>query len=150
MKQFKDVHEWKDSMNMFFGDHFWRNFDGLFHSPFPQYSLFQNETELICIFCLPGLNDVNQLDVDVLGNTIRIKGNTALSFEGFSAIQEEIRHGAFDRTIELPCPVEEDKIEGVYEDGLLFVKLYRKFPNHDHSHPISIKKVQAPAIPLKK
>ncbi|MFN6965282.1 MAG: Hsp20 family protein, partial [Pyrinomonadaceae bacterium] len=61
--------------------------------------------------------------------TLEIKANVQLHFEGFELIEEGMTQGAFERVIQLPFPVGE-KVEAVYENGLLFIQLHRLIPDH--------------------
>ncbi len=64
----KDFSALKDQFQGFFGEGFWKNFDGILQNQITQYNLYQGENELLCIINIPGIN--NMEDVHVFVNQI--------------------------------------------------------------------------------
>jgi HSP20 family protein len=46
--------------------------------------------------------------------------------EGVRIYREELRGGRFQRTVQLPLPVDADKVEAMLRDGVLRVKLPKR------------------------
>ncbi|MDQ7782449.1 MAG: Hsp20/alpha crystallin family protein [Desulfomonilaceae bacterium] len=73
---------------------------------------------------LPGVGRDN-INIEVRGNLVRIYGERALESEPAIAAYHSIErvHGMFERTFTLPGPVDMDRSEAKYEDGMLEVNL---------------------------
>ncbi|MFD1021046.1 Hsp20/alpha crystallin family protein [Thalassobacillus hwangdonensis] len=135
MNQFDD---WKKNMDRFFGNDFWGGFEGLVKPPLPQINLYQLDNELICIASVPGLEDLNKVDVYVHQSTLEIKGVIELHHLGGQQVKGEIVQGAFDRKVDLPYQVRSDKIDASYKNGLLVIHLHRLIHETDRKNRIKI------------
>jgi HSP20 family protein len=84
---------------------------------------------------LPGLN-LNDLEVHVTaGNQLTIKGERKQQLPEKSVRHREERaSGAFTRVLTLPFPVDADKVEARFENGVLQVTL----PKHEAAKPRKI------------
>jgi HSP20 family protein len=84
---------------------------------------------------LPGLN-LNDLEIYVTGgNQLTIKGERKQQVaEKCVRHREERAFGAFSRVLTLPFPVDADKVEARFENGVLLVKL----PKHEAAKPRKI------------
>jgi HSP20 family protein len=84
---------------------------------------------------LPGL-DLNDLEIFVTGgNQLTIKGErkSQTSPQGVKHREERVT-GAFTRVLALPFPVDADKVEARFENGVLHVTL----PKHESARPRKI------------
>jgi HSP20 family protein len=72
----------------------------------------------------PGMTR-DDFDVDIDNNLLTLSGKREFHKEEKNEeyLWQERQEGRFFRTIRLPVPVQEDKIEASYKDGLLFVRL---------------------------
>ena len=89
---------------------------------------------------IPGV-DPETLDISVTGETITLSGERQLEKVG-----EDVRYhrrergsGQFKRSIQLPFPVEVDKIEATFRNGVLNVSLPRA--EEDKPRKIDVKSV---------
>lgn len=135
----KDFSKMKDQFKGFFGDEFWGNFDHLFQNQQTQHNLYQSENELLCVVNIPGISDINSLNVFVHQNIIEIEGKINLNYKGFKLLHEGIIHGPFQREIELPFNVRSDKVYAHYQHGLLIIHLHRQIPSHTSKSKVSVK-----------
>lgn len=75
---------------------------------------------------LPGA-DKDKIEVEVHGRMLRVSGerNQEIREEGADGhvVRQERRVGSFQRTIPLPGPVKDDKVQAKYENGVLKVTL---------------------------
>ena len=75
---------------------------------------------------IPGMN-VDDLDIKVVGETLTISGSrqAPVDDENVRYHRQERGYGSFTRTIQLPFPIEVDKVEANYEKGVLKIWLPR-------------------------
>ncbi|MDR4888196.1 Hsp20/alpha crystallin family protein [Fredinandcohnia sp. QZ13] len=129
MDQFKNMNEWRKQWDHFFGDEFWSGFAPFFDNAHSQLNIYQGENELLVVLSLPGLAKVEDVDIYVKHQTLEVKGKINLNFNGFDILQEGIFQGNFEREIQLPYTVKEDRIKATYKRGLLFVHLHKQIPD---------------------
>ncbi|MGY0694778.1 Hsp20/alpha crystallin family protein [Virgibacillus sp. FSP13] len=139
MDPFSQMTDWKKNMDSFFGENFWNEFEGIIKPIIPQINMYQTENEIMCIISIPGLTDLNKVDIYVDYTKLDINGVIDISQNGGTVIKEEILQGVFDRTINLPFPVRSDKMEARYKDGLVFLQLHRLFSDASSKHRVAVK-----------
>jgi HSP20 family protein len=95
----------------------------------PNLDMTEGNKEFIVRLEVPGVHKEN-LDVKLTGNLLTISGHREETKEGKDEafIWREREAGTFSRSIRLPAPVMEDKIEASYHDGLLTVHLPKLEP----------------------
>jgi HSP20 family protein len=138
--QFGILNEWKKQWDQFFGGEFWSGLEPLFNNMQTQMNLYKGENELLVVLAIPGLENVENLELFAHYQTLEVKGKINLDFPGFELMEEGIFEGNFHREIQLPYSVREDRIEANYENGLLIIHLYRLIPD-ETKKKVTIKKV---------
>ncbi|WP_027724865.1 Hsp20/alpha crystallin family protein [Tuberibacillus calidus] len=123
--QRKKYQDWKDSISGFLGKDFWSDFQDFFTKNWPQVNLYQNETQVLCLIALPGIQSVNDVHIFINHTQLTIKGHLNWQFQGFEPVEEEIYKGRFERVIKLPVPVHHEPVEAVYKKGILLLTLNR-------------------------
>lgn len=90
----------------------------------PAADVSENGESIEVTMDLPGI-DPDQLDLEVRGQALMIRGERKLPRDDESRIQHrtERRDGEFARMIELPCDVVEDEVVAEYSHGVLTVTL---------------------------
>ena len=73
---------------------------------------------------VPGMN-VDDLDVQVTKEAVMISGDRKTNFksEQNGMTRSEFRYGKFSRTIPLPMPIDNTRVQGDYQDGILTLEL---------------------------
>ena len=71
---------------------------------------------------LPGV-DKNDVNVDLHGDTLTIKGERTDTKQNDELHVSEIRYGRFERAFTLPAKVEGDKVNARFENGMLELTL---------------------------
>jgi HSP20 family protein len=73
---------------------------------------------------IPGV-DPDKIDVELRQNRLHIEGQReeGEAAKGETILRHERRTGPFSRTIALPCPVKEDKIDAKCASGVLTVSI---------------------------
>ncbi|WP_209124776.1 Hsp20/alpha crystallin family protein [Alkalihalobacillus sp. BA299] len=142
MNKFNQLQQWKKSLTKFMDDDFWVDFQEMMYENTPKINLYESGNELFCLVALPGLKDVSQIDVYAYKRVLEIKGLIHLRFPNFRLIQEELLHGRFERTIELPYPVRDDKVEATYQNGILYVHLHRLISASEEKKRVNIQHLE--------
>ena len=92
---------------------------------FPLINVFNDGDDFVVVAELPGVKK-EDLDIQVRGNTLRIRGKKAISQpEGSSIHRRERSAGEFDRTVTLPDDIDSAKVAAEYRDGVLTLRLPR-------------------------
>lgn len=113
------------------------NFSRLFA---PSLDLSETDATLEVRMDLPGIKP-EQVDVQVSGNLLTISGERKEEREekGRAFHRVERRCGSFARTVSLPCPVKEEKVDAQYRDGVLTITLPKT--DESKSHKVKVKAV---------
>jgi len=95
----------------------------------PTLDLAENDTAFVVQIEVPGMPKEN-LDVKLTGEILTISGHREYAKEvpGENFLYREREAGKFVRTLRLPVPVVEGKIEAHYADGVLKVTLPKAAP----------------------
>jgi HSP20 family protein len=112
-------------MNHLFSDSF-SLAGGRTGSSYPAMNVWTNEEGAVITAELPGVNP-EEVDISVVGDTLTLSGNRQPEElgEGDKYHRRERSYGKFTRTFELPFLVEADKVEAVFEKGVLHISLPR-------------------------
>ncbi len=86
--------------------------------------MFETNDHLVVKASVPGIKP-EQLDVTIQGETLTIKGETTEEQDNQQGRYHfrERRQGAFSRTLTLPFPIQSDKVEANFENGVLTLTL---------------------------
>lgn len=139
MNPFQQMGDWKKNLDYFFGDSFWNEFEGLIKPTIPQINLYQTDHELFCIVNIPGLDDLDKLDIYVDYSTLELKGTINMDNSHGVVVKEEILHGVFERKIPLPFPVRADKINATYKNGLVYIQLHRLISESNRKNRVNVR-----------
>ncbi len=92
---------------------------------YPPVSVFNDGEDFVVVAELPGVRK-EDLDVQVRGDTLRIKGKKTVAHEDKGSVHRREREaGEFDRTLTLPAQLDAAKVAAEYRDGVLTVRLPR-------------------------
>lgn len=128
----------RDAMDRLFEDSVVRS-SGLFPSlraEQPAVDMYQTDTDVVVKASLPGMKS-EDVDISVTGDVITLKGEHKeeheMSEENY--FRKEMRYGSFTRSLPIPVPVNVDKAEAEFQDGVLTVKM----PKTEESKPKTVK-----------
>jgi len=120
----------RDEMDRLFGsmlegrwdwDSDWAGFFGF--GAFPAMNVWETDQAVTVEVEVPGVA-LSDLDVQVVGNELTIRGERKEEHVKDGVYHRRERSAAkFTRTIELPVPVDESKVEASLKDGVLTVTL---------------------------
>lgn len=90
----------------------------------PLVDMYETKDDLVLVVELPGVRE-KDVNVSITGDLLSIKGERRFDQEvkDQSLLHVERVHGRFERTIQLPMPVQADKVKATFRDGVLEVKL---------------------------
>jgi HSP20 family protein len=137
---FSNTSEIQDEMN--------RLFDSFFGRPTsvataegarvwaPVFDMYETKDELVLKVELPGVRE-KDISLSITGDLLTVKGERAFDQEqkDENYFRAERVYGKFERTIQLPLPVQADRVTATYRDGVLEVKL----PKAEEVKPKDIK-----------
>jgi len=91
----------------------------------PATDMYREDGNLIIHAELPGIDPSEELEIDVEGNVLHIKGEKKLErvVDDEHRYFRECRSGAFRRDIMLPDGVEAEAIKAEYEGGVLTLRV---------------------------
>jgi HSP20 family protein len=91
--------------------------------PFPAVNLYETADGYVLTAEIPG-SSRNDLDVSVEGSRVTLSGKRSIELpEGASVHRRERAEGSFRRTVELPAPLDPEKAEAIYRNGVLRVRV---------------------------
>ena len=86
----------------------------------PALDLYETDKEVVAELDLPGF-DPEKIEISVEEGVLKISGEMEEKKEekerGYW--RKEIKRGSFERMVRLPVPVKEDKVEAIYDKGIL-------------------------------
>lgn len=133
-KPFREIERWepfheigslRQEMDRMF-DRFMSGFDGGHESLsfIPSAEMDETDEEIHLKLEVPGL-EAKDLDVSVTEDSVSIKGErqSESKTEEEGMVRSEFRYGKFERIIPLPAPVQSDKTNAEYKNGILNLTL---------------------------
>jgi HSP20 family protein len=90
----------------------------------PSLDIFETDETVIVRVELPGV-DPEDVEISVTDRTLRLRGEKKGERirNGARFHRVERRFGSFSRTVQLPCSIEVNEIEAIYEKGVLMIVL---------------------------
>jgi HSP20 family protein len=83
---------------------------------------YVTDDEIVVQVAVPGVSP-DDVEITFEGNTLTVKGEVAGYEEDRNYLFAERFHGQFSRTLRIDIPVDADKIEAAFDNGLLTVTL---------------------------
>ena len=121
---FHEMDALQKDMNRMFEALASNNQNSMRQSFLPLAEMEQTEDAVYLKVEVPGMN-VNDLDVQVTREAVMIAGErkSESKSQKNGMKRSEFRYGSFQRTIPLPIPVDNDRVKGDYQDGILTLEL---------------------------
>ena len=91
----------------------------------PDLDLHEENDSYVVRMDVPG-SDKSKIDLSMQDRTLTVSGSTDETVEkkdGGRLLRSERRHGQFQRSITLPGPVDADKMQAKYENGVLVITI---------------------------
>lgn len=105
---------------------------------FPAMNVWTNEEGALVTAEIPGV-DIKDIEINVVGESLTLSGERKQEENIDEAVvhRQERGFGKFNRTVELPFPVNANKVEAVFDKGVLKITLPRA--EEDKPRKIAIK-----------
>lgn len=102
----------------------------------PLVDMYETKDDLVLMAEVPGVKE-KDVSVSITGDLISIKGERRFDEEMKepSVLHLERVYGRFERLVQLPIPVQADKVKATYRDGVLEIRL----PKAEEVKPRQIK-----------
>ncbi len=102
----------------------------------PVLDVCETKDDLVLSFDLPGVAE-KDVSLSMTGDLLTVKGERGFDrdFKDENIHQIERVYGKFERSVQLPMPVQAEKVKATYRDGVLAVKL----PKAEEVKPKAIK-----------
>ncbi len=97
---------------------------------------YSTENELVIVASVPGANP-KEVEITIEGDTLTIKGEVPAPLGNVNYIMQERGYGRFSRTLTLNVPVQADKAEAEFVNGVLTLRV----PKAEAVRPRTIKVV---------
>ena len=116
---FKEMMTLRQAMDRLFEDSFVRAPRGLDGAnTYLPLDICTTKDAIVIRASVPGVKP-DEVEITVEGSTVTIRGETKAPQEEGTFLLQEQRYGAFARSIELAIPVQPDKAEAKFENGVL-------------------------------
>lgn len=120
---FRDLITLRDAMDRLFEDSFfrtslaWREVEGERVMRLP-LDVYMTPEEVVIQATVPGLKP-EDVQITLEGDTLTIKGEVKPPIENVDYILQERPYGQFSRTLTFNIPIQADKAEATFENGVL-------------------------------
>jgi HSP20 family protein len=89
----------------------------------PVLDMWETKDDLVLAVDLPGVRE-KDVAVSITGDLLTIRGERRVENDkDQGALHVERAYGAFERAVQLPMPVQADKVKATYRDGVLEITL---------------------------
>jgi HSP20 family protein len=102
----------------------------------PAVDVHETKDDIVLSFDIPGVSE-KDVHVSMTGDFLTVRGERRFEREGTADSYHRLErlYGKFERSVQLPFPVQTDKIKATYRDGVLTVTL----PKAEELKPREIK-----------
>jgi HSP20 family protein len=128
---FKEMMSLRQAMDRLFEDSFVRRphwWPALAEGALPlSLEMYQTANDVVVKAAVPGVKP-EEVDISITGDTLTIKGERKEEKEVKEAdyfLKEHV-YGSYSRTVAIPVPVQADKAEATFENGILTLTLPKK------------------------
>jgi HSP20 family protein len=133
---FRNVSDIQSEVNRLFDNFFGRQAAGTGRAWAPPVDMYQTKDDVVLTLEVPGIRE-KDVAVSITGDLLSVKGERRFEQE---VKEQELLHverayGKFERLIQLPMPVQADRVKATYRDGVLEIKL----PKAEEVKPKQIK-----------
>lgn len=100
----------------------------------PPLDVYTTDEDIVILMSVPGVQPDN-VELTIEGDTVTLKGEIPAPLENVDYVVQERASGPFRRVVTLNVPVEADKAEAAFKDGVLTLTI----PKAEETRPRTIK-----------
>lgn len=106
----------------------------------PAIDLVEGDDEILVLADLPGVQK-DKLELTIQGNLLTIKGEKKLEepTKSRKVVRTETWIGSFSRTVNLPDSINPEKVEALFRDGVLRIRIAKREESKRRTVQISVK-----------
>lgn len=106
----------------------------------PAIDLVEGDDEILVLADLPGVQK-DKLELTIQGNLLTIKGEKKLEepTKSRKVVRTETWIGSFSRTVNLPDSINPEKVEALFRDGVLRIRIAKREESKRRTVQISAK-----------
>lgn len=120
--------DWRKNAHQFLGKDFFADFQDVFKQDWPLINVYQSGHKLLCFVALPGVEDKRNLELYIQNQALTIRGKISEQPVNYQPVTEEFSTDSYERTIDLPFPVNPSPLEATYRKGILRLILEKSEP----------------------
>jgi len=133
---FRNVSDIQTEVNRLFDNFFGRPAAGTGRTWAPPVDMYETKDDVVLALEVPGIRE-KDVAVSITGDLLSVKGERRFEQE---VKEQELLHverayGKFERLIQLPMPVQADRVKATYRDGVLEIRM----PKAEEVKPKQIK-----------
>ncbi len=134
---FRDMMTLREAMDRLFEESFvrprgeWEAGEVRYNVPMDVYT---TDEEVVVTMAVPGVNP-DSVDITVEGNTLNIRGEVEGPLENVDYVLQERPYGTFNRSVQLNIPVNADRAEASFDQGILTLQI----PKQEEAKPRTIR-----------
>ena len=115
--------KWAQLASWFLGEDFWSDMEEEAPEYVPKADVYHTQSEVIVLVDLPGVEDINQLQLRTDGQHLMIRGKIPSRYDQLDVSVSERPKGEFQRSIPLGAWVTRRQASARYRRGVLEVRL---------------------------
>lgn len=125
------------------GEELWNGFYDIITTERPRIDMYDDGSTLVILGEMPGILTPVDLFISVHSTKLNIRGISRDKYQSSKPgkiLKSECLYGAFDRTLDLPYPVDEGSINAVYENGMLEITMNKATDDQGRTIKVEFKK----------
>jgi len=116
------MQRWHTLARQFLGEDFFEEVMTGIKKKEPAVDVYHGSHEVVVVVDLPGIVDVNSIQLRVEGDTLHIQGAIPAPYQGFRTYVSERTKGAFEKSIQLGAIVSKANASARYRRGVLEIR----------------------------
>ena len=117
-----NLSRWRELATNFLGEDFFNELPTALGRNTPRADVYQSKDEVIVLIDLPGIEDVNSVEIKIDGKTLVVKGKYSNPYKNLKAAIVERNRGDFKKIIPLGSNVSKRYNSATYKKGVLEIR----------------------------
>lgn len=125
------------------GEQFWDGLCEIITSEKPRIDMYEDTNSLVILAEAPAILNPEDIFIAASSNKLNIKFISKDKYNQLKPgkkIKSECLYDTYDRTVDLPYPVDDKSIKAVYENGMLEITMQKLDTNFENTIKVDFKK----------